>query len=158
LAYSVAVTWDTERYPLRGGKEGTTLYVIKVVETDAANASEWSTVHAAGNTVTNATSGITGTLNIPKRGTVLCMQSTLVSGTGTEILPAFGKSTGFSLTGQSLIAVASAASLNVYEIAPARYTYDPGVTVSRLFGLSSVDAGTDNVIHTLIVIAEGMHV
>jgi hypothetical protein len=159
LAYAAVVTWDVERYPLSGGKEGFAVYTIKVVETDAAAGSEWNTVHTAGtNTVTNGTSGITGSLNIPKRGTVLCVQATLISGSGATIDPVAGKAAGFTTSGQNLIFANGTAAANVYEISPARYTYDPGVTSSRLYGRSTVSAGADNVIHTLIVIVEGMHI
>lgn len=126
--YSATVTVTTSK------AQGVRAWTVTIVETDAAAASEWSVV------------------GLPAVGTITHYQSTLVSGTGTTIAPTLGKTTGWTASTQNEISIQGTAAAHFNDQTRARYNLG---TTSTIFGISTVDAGTDNVVHTTFTVVEG---
>ena len=129
MAYAAAVT--TRVVP---GPAGRRQWVITIAETEAAATSEWSVE------------------GLPACGTITHYQSTITSGTGVSIAPKIGKVTGWTASTQNEVMPQLTAAAHHNRSAPQVYTLP---TTAKLFGRSGVNAGTDNVILTVMVITEG---
>lgn len=133
MAYSASVSVTTKVI------SGRRHFIVDVVETEAAAASEYSVP----------------SYDLPTVGKVVQHKSTLISGTGTTINPKAGLSTGWSASTQAALYANSVAAAHV-NIAPTtvsgHFTQSGGMFVQ-----SVVNAGADNVIHTQIVIVEGLN-
>jgi hypothetical protein len=154
VAYSATVTCTTHTISGRRGM------IIQIVEADAAATSEWKTTHTAGtNPVTlDGTSG----LDIPifPVGTITLYQSELVdaTSTGTTIAPRMGKASGWTNGTQDEISRQATPAAFFRDTTHVPYAFNPagaGGVKPKIFGKSTVDAGTDNDIITLIHIVEG---
>lgn len=154
MAYAATITWSERRVP--NDKSGKRHLYLRIAETGAGTSSEWKTSGGSGLTVLNER-GVAESPEIPRSGTITLVQSTLGNGTGTTIQPAFGKEASFNTDDQTVIAETGSAAAFVHEQSPARYSFDPDATDDEviLFGRSAVDAGSDNVIETLLTIVEG---
>ena len=112
---------------------GRTYYMIEVTETDAAAASEWQ-------------------ITVPSIGEILLYQATLVSGSGTTIQPRVGKSSGWSDDTQDHVGGQDTAAAAIHDATPLPYA----LAGATMYGRSTVDAGADNEVTTLLVIREGV--
>lgn len=128
MAY--AATTNVEKRTISGRRH----YIVTISESDASATDEWS---------------VDG---LPNIGTILLYQATLESGTGTTIQPKLGKVTGWTQATQDDITEQASAAAHVKDQTPVRYVLEAG---HQLFGISTVDAGADNVVETVLVIAEG---
>ena len=111
--------------------------VVTIVEADAAAASEWS-------------------VTLPWRlGTIVSYKATLATGTstGTTINPALGRATGWTASTQDDIATNDTTAAHINDQTHLGFQLSAG---NVLYGVSTVDAGTDNDITTEIVIVEGV--
>ena len=154
MAYAAAVTWRIEGSPKSGAR---TLH-IRVVETDAAAASAWSTSNAvpvAGVTVTNI-ADVLEDVPMFRRGEIISTLVDLVSGTGTTVAPRAGRVAAWADSTQNQVYVIStAADFHHYSTpVPFALTTPTSTAAPVLPGASVVDAGTDNVVHTELLIRE----
>jgi hypothetical protein len=155
MAYACTITWCERRSGQR--RNGSRILTIKVSETGAASTDEWSTTGGTGITVRNE-AGVDEAPDIPQNGTILLTQATLSAGTGTTILPKFGKSASFSTTNNTLIALTASAASYIHEQSAARFSFDPGAT-RKLVGRSTPNSAVaDHTITTLVEINDGHEV
>lgn len=133
MAYAATVT--VTRRTISGRRH----YTVEVTETEAAAASEWSTAQAD---------------DLPAIGTITHFQATLTAGSAATIQPRLGKATGWANDTQGEITRQSTAAAHINDAGLVRYSIPEG-TVPRLFGRSTVNAGADNTVVTIIEIVEG---
>lgn len=109
--------------------------IYTVVETDAAAASEFK-IDAFPFFV----------------ATLVKYKVTHVSGTGATVNPTLGKSTGWTADTQDDIGTNTTTAAHIDD--ETHLSFD--LPVSEIFVKSTVNAGTDNVIHTTMIFAEGI--
>ena len=137
MAYAATVT------VLRSMSGGRRRYTVTVTETECATTSEWSTAASTG--------GATGvSYTLPTVGRIVSRKVNKVSGTAATVAQVLGRTTGITAVGVESVAVEAAASA-INSIIEIPFALPGGV----LFGRSTPDAGTNNVITTEIVIMEG---
>ena len=129
MAYAAVVTVDRVQVSRRP------VWVVTVVETEAANGSEFVVPASA----------------LPAAGEVLSHKSTLVSGSGATIDPEVGTAAAWTANTQAAMYANGGAAAHVHFVPTA-----PTGLFRQSTGLhvrSKVNAGADNVIHTQIIIA-----
>lgn len=120
MAYAASTDGDT-----LGPRES--VYIID--ETDAATGSEWSLA------------------GFPRAGVIVRWTVDLVSGTGTTVAPALGRSSGWTAAESDEIGAHDAAA-RIDDATEIPYR----LTGGTLYGRSGVDSGTNNVIRTEIIV------
>lgn len=133
MAYSATVTVS----PLT--ISGRRHYVVNIVETEAAAASEY-----------NIPSYV-----IPQHGKVVSVKATLVSGSAASINPTGGLATGWAASTQNALWTGPGAAAHVAFAPPTVTGFFNQST--GLWVKSTVNAGADNVVHTQIMIVEGLN-
>lgn len=154
MAYEATITWKQEVH-----KSGRRL-ILRIVETDAGTGSAWTTVHSATNIVESALNPELDqkggrVIPMPASFTVRNWKQELISGTGTTVHGMIGcPETPGSFTDDTmdLLYHTDAAAAFIHEAGISTVAFPPDRTRRELSGMSRVDAGTDNVIHTLIVL------
>ena len=130
MAYIATITPEEKRI------SGRRYLFVTIVEADAAAASEWEIE------------------NFPfYSATLIKYQATLVTATstGTTINPKLGKATGWSSDTQDDIGTNGTTAAYIDDETHIFFTCPLG----SIFGVSQVDAGTDNDVQTLLVFVEG---
>lgn len=128
MAYSATVTRRVD--VVQGEKH----VVFTVVETEAANSSEFELV------------------GVPVIGTIVRYEATLIAGTGTTINPIVGRAAGFAANSQDHIGTNTTTAAHVHDQTALRYDSTSG----SLFIRSTVNNATaDHTVHTEVVVREG---
>lgn len=127
MAYAAAITNTRQNAP------GRVSYLVTIVETEAAASSEYT---------------VTG---LPARCTLMSLRATLTGGTGTTVQPALGNAAEWVAGDPNERGVANAAAASV--VISDRIHLD--LTDGTLYGRSTVDAGADNDITTVLRIVDG---
>jgi len=127
MAYSATVSKDSDV------TDGRKIHKISIVEDEAAAASEFS---------------IPG---VPEAGRIVSYRATLISGSGATINPIIGLAASFAASSQNHLATNSTTAAHVNDQTELVYFSSS----SSLHIRSTVNAGSDNVVHTEIVILEG---
>lgn len=160
MAYAAEITWIVEE-PAPGRKR----LSIYVVETDCATGSAWSTDPDDANvTIIRATNSENDPKNgqmipLPPTFTIRNFKQEIVSGTGTTINGMIGcpETPGsFSDNTMDLLYHVDAAAAFIHEAGISTVAFPPDRRRRFLSGMSRPDAGTDNVVHTHIVIEGGL--
>lgn len=149
MAYSAAVTIQESDI---GGRRRVS---VRVVETDAAAASEWSLTASATNTITvNGRALAVGkSYSLPPSGDIRDIMAKWVSGAGgATIAPRFGKITGWTDSTLDEILIISPTAAFHHITGP--YPYNFHSTTPTMFGNSVCSGGTVNVVQTQFVIDE----
>lgn len=156
MAYQAIITWRQE---VKG--PGVRRLTLRIVETDAAAGSAWTTLHAAGTNIVQP--GINPELDT-RGGTVIPMppsftirnwKQRLISGAGTTIRGMIGcplTPGAFTDDTMDLLYHTDAAAVFIHEAGISTVAFPPDRATRHLSGMSRVSAGTDNVIHTIIVL------
>jgi len=111
------------------------LTIIKLVEVDVAAASE------AG--------GDDNPIVIPLAGEVLLVKSTKISGDATTVLPSAYSATGAAFSDSIFESAGTTAAAEIADAA--QYAYE-ALQSGRMFWRATPDSGTNNVIHSTIII------
>ena len=117
------------------GPRGQRMWLVDVAETGAAAASEWSVV------------------GVPVVGTITHYEVTLGAGAGTTVQPVLGMAATWTTATQDVIAEQAAAAAHILDNTAVPYALAKGT--STIYGRSTVDAGSDNVVTTRFVIIQG---
>ena len=141
MAYAAVVTGPF--VVPKGAGEGGEGMAFKIVETEAAAATEYELQ------------------GCPTLGRIVAFKAELVSGTGTTIQPQIGLATGFTLNQVEHVATAAAAAAFINDVAAIPYVGLGAFTVpptdtSSIFVRSTLDAAADNEVHTFIVFAHSV--
>lgn len=113
-------------------QDGRTEFLVIISETECAATSEWS---------------VSG---LPSTGTITSYHAVKVSGTATTLQPMLSRTTAPASTQIGWIGQQASAAASVHDNTSTRYR-----NLTTLYGRSTPDAGTNNVITTEIVIVEG---
>lgn len=127
MAYTATITQSRQSI---GGR---ITHLVTITETEAAAASEYEVA------------------GLPTRCTLMSLRATLTAGTGTTIQPQFGKAAEWSAGDAEEQGVAAAAAASVVINTPQQLD----LTSQSLYGRSTVNAGADNSITTVLRIVEG---
>ena len=160
MAYAATVTWMVEQ-PAPGRRR----ISIYVVETDCAAGSAWSTdPDTTGVTVVCANNSHLDVMDgqkipIPPTFTVRNFKQELVSGTGTTVHGMIGcPSTPGSFTDDTmdLLYHTDAAAAFIHEAGISTVAFPPDRKSRHISGMSRPDAGSDNVVHTHLILEGGL--
>ncbi len=88
---------------------------------------------------------------MPASGTIVSYKTTLVSGSGSTVNPKIGKEATFTEDTQGHVATNDTTDSHIRDQTPVRFGCD-----GSLFVRSGVDSGTDNVIHTELLITDDL--
>ena len=149
MAYAALVTWRLDVLPT-----GLRRLHLRVVESDVAAASQWDTFGTGTGVTVQDENGVASPVPMFRSGDVR-LKALKVSGDATTISPRGGRASG-DCTGtmDEGYAVAAAASFH-HEPTPTFCVFaPPSGAKPGLFGRSVPDAGTNNVVHTELVIDE----
>lgn len=128
---------------------------VRVVETDAAAASEWSLTASATNTVTvnGKAQAIGRVYQLPYSGDIRDIMVQWVSGAGgATVMPRWGKVTAWVDGTLNEILVTSPTAAFHHITGP--YPYNFHTVTPTMFGNSKCSGGAVNVVHTQFVIDE----
>jgi hypothetical protein len=158
MAYGAVVTWKQSLIPGGAGRRVN----IHVVETDAAAGTAWSTLDNGTTNQVNelASDGSTAarSLPLPPLSVLRQLKVSRESGTAATVTPRLGKPATpgtFTAATKDVVAQVAAAAAFVFEAPDTPIAFAPNHVGARyLSGMSIVDAGADNVLHTHIVLDE----
>lgn len=148
MAYTATVTIVEQRVNRRNRIR------IRVVETEAATGSAWSTTASASNPVTvNGNALAVGdSYKLPATGDIRDLICDLVGGTGTTIQPRLGKAASWSDGTLNEVLTTGPATGYEHAAGPVPYTHDAPFA---LHGASQANnAAADHTIHTQLTIDE----
>jgi hypothetical protein len=157
MAYAATITWHEEQ---QGKARRLNLWIV---ETGAGASDFWTTLHSATNSVDKALNPencpTRHTVPVPHTFVVRHFKQDIISGTGTTVRGMIGgPSTPGTFTADTMDMFyrTSAAAGFINEASLSTLGFKPDRVTRILSGTSAVNAGSDNVIHTHLIIDSGL--